>query len=100
MKALVFAVSALALLSSAAVAGEVVHQKSVAYSDLNLGSQDGVTALHNRILAAAKEVCATDAEKAAGNTQNREYSYCRSKAMHNAIAQVSEKIAYRLSSVQ
>lgn len=103
MKSFVLAVSALALLSSAALADDysyVVRQKTVSYGDLNLGSQDGVAALRNRIVSAADEVCAIDAEKAATNKQNPDYTHCRAKALNNAIALVGQKIAYRLSSAQ
>jgi UrcA family protein len=102
MKVLAVAVSAIALLSTAAFAQDfsAVRQKTVTYGDLNLGSQDGVATLRDRIVAAANEVCASDAEKAAVNKQSPDYSQCRTKALHNAIAQVSDKIAYRLSSAQ
>lgn len=100
MKALAFAISAIALLSSAAFAQDkiVVQQKTVSYSDLNLGSQDGVATLRDRIVAAADEVCTVNAEKV--NKQNPDYSHCRTKALNNAAAQVGQKIAYRLSSAQ
>ncbi len=98
MKSLVIAVSAIALLSSAAFAQDAVRHKTVAYGDLNLGSQDGVVTLRDRIVAAANEVCASDAQKA--DKQNPDYSKCTSKAVSNAAAQVGQKIAYRLSSAQ
>lgn len=103
MKALTVALSAVALFSAAAfadgvsdpnhaAAGATPTQKVVAYGDLNLGSQDGVVALRNRILAAAIEVCAADALKA-----SRTDSQCRDKAVKNAISEVGRKFSERLA---
>jgi UrcA family protein len=41
----------------AAAPEEVVPSATVSYSDLNLGSEEGVHALYARILAAARKVC-------------------------------------------
>ncbi len=101
MKCLVVVFSAVALLSStAALAGDGVikHQKVVSYGDLNLSSQDGVAALHNRILAAAVEVCTANAQKA--SPADRDYSKCQNTAVQNAIADVGRNVTRRLASMQ
>jgi UrcA family protein len=101
MKCLVVVFSAVALLSStAALAGDmqVTHQKSVNYGDLNLNSQDGIAALHNRIVAAAAEVCTADANKA--SEQNRDYSKCQDTAAQKAFADVGRNVSSRLASNQ
>ena len=56
------ALAALSACLIAAVAGganaaEPVRSVSIAYGDLNLGSEQGNKALYNRIVAAAREVC-------------------------------------------
>lgn len=99
MKCLVVVFSAVALLSStSALAGEVTHQKAVKYGDLNLNSQDGISALHNRILAAAAEVCTANVDKA--DRQNPDYSKCQNTAVRHAISDVGRNVSNRLASMQ
>lgn len=47
----------IAAFAGAANAAEPVRPVSVAYGDLNLGSEQGSNMLYNRIVAAAREVC-------------------------------------------
>jgi UrcA family protein len=96
MKSLFLAVSAVVLFSSAAVAGDVVRQTNVGFGDLNLGSKDGVVALHNRLLTAANEVCADTKE----TTQAPYFEECRKAAVKKAIAEVGYKVAHRLATAQ
>ena len=96
MKSLFLALSAVALFSSAAVAGDVVRQTNVAFGDLNLASKDGAVALHNRLLAAASDVCADTKE----TTQAPYFEECRKAAVNKAIAEVGYKVAKRLATVQ
>ncbi len=101
IKSLVIVFSAVALLSStAAFAGEarVEHQKTVSYGDLNLNSQNGITTLQSRILAAAAEVCSTSADKT--NANSREYNNCQDTAVRHAIADVGRNVTRRLASMQ
>ena len=97
MKYLAVALTAVALFSTAAVAADVtvVRHKVVAYGDLNLGSQDGIAALHNRIVAAAIEVCTVDSEKHFDNAD-----HCRNTAVTKAIAEVGRNFSSRLASNQ
>lgn len=56
----VAAVAALCLSSGVVYAGDAtegIPTRTVRYSDLDLGTQAGVTALYNRIRQAAQEVC-------------------------------------------
>lgn len=71
------------------------NQKVVAYGDLNLGSQDGVVALRNRIVAAAVEVCAANAVK-----DSRSDRQCRDAAVRNAINEIGRKFSEHLASAQ
>ncbi len=96
MKSLFLALSAVALFSSAAVAGDVVRQTNVSFSDLNLGSKDGIATLHDRLLTAASEVCADTKE----TTVAPYYEECRQKAVRQAIAEVGSKLAKRIAVVQ
>jgi UrcA family protein len=96
MKSLVLALSAAVLFSGAAFADQAVQQKSVTFADLNLGSKEGITQLHNRLVAAANEVCA-DTKDATGAPYFEE---CRAKAVRQAIAEVGEKVSKRLATVQ
>ncbi len=96
MKRFVLALSAVALVSSAAFAGDIVRQKEVRYSDLNLSSNDGIAALHARLVSAADEVCADTKEA----TQPPFFAECRTKAMNHAITAVSQKFAQRVSDAQ
>lgn len=96
MKSFVLALSAVAMFSGAAFAGDVVRHKDVTFADLNLGSKEGIVQLHDRLIAAANEVCA-DTKDA---TQAPYYDECRQKAVKQAIAQVGDKVSKRLSIVQ
>lgn len=96
MKRFVLALSAFALVSSAAFAGDIVRQKEVRYSDLNLSSDNGIAALRARLVTAADEVCA-DTKNA---TQRPLYAECRTKAVNQAITEVGQKIAQRVSLAQ
>ncbi len=96
MKSLILALSAAALFSSAAVAGDVVRQTSVPFGDLNLASKDGVAALHTRLVAAANQVCADSKE----TTQAPLYDECRQKAVQQAIFKVSKSVAEHLAAAQ
>ncbi len=95
MKTVALALSAVALLSTAAFAGDMTaaQQKAVVYSDLNLGTQEGVTALRQRIVAAAEEVC-TDRVK------NKQDNSCKVSAEQRAYNMVGEQISFRLASAQ
>ena len=115
MKTFTVALSAAVLFSAAAFAGgtsepshavgvsapnpvagvSAPNQKVVAYGDLNLGSQDGVVALRNRIVAAAVEVCAADAAKA-----SRSDRQCRDAAVKNAINEIGRRFSEHLASAQ
>ena len=95
MKSLAVALSVAALFSAAAFAGDVstTQQKVVVYSDLNLGTQEGVAALRQRIVAAAEEVC-TDANK------NKQDDFCKSRAEQRAYDTIGYQISLRLASAQ
>ena len=96
MKRIVLALSAVALFSGAAVAGDVVRHKEVKFADLNLGSQDGLAQLHDRLITAASEVCADTAE-----TKSAPYfEECRQRAVKQAIADVGYKVSKRLALAQ
>jgi UrcA family protein len=94
MKTLAVVLSAAALFSAAAFAGNApaVQQKTVVYGDLNLGTPEGVTALHQRIVAAATEVCTFDADK--------NDNVCQTKAEKSAYEEVGRRVALRLSSAR
>ncbi len=96
MKSLILALSAAALFSSAAVAGDVVRQTSVPFGDLNLASKDGVAALHTRLAAAADQVCADSKE----TTQAPFYDEGRQKAVKQGIYKISQSVADRLAAAQ
>ena len=89
MKKLVLALSAFAMFSSVAVAGDIVRHKEVKFADLNLGSKDGISQLQGRLSAAADEVCA-DTKDA---TVAPFYEDCRKQAMKQAIADVGRVFA-------
>lgn len=90
MKSLVLAVSAFALFSSAALAQDVLPSKAVNFSDINLGSKEGLNTLRERIVAAANEVCTTDTKNVDPN--------CRRAVTNRAYAQVGYKLSQRLAS--
>jgi UrcA family protein len=94
MKRTLMAVSAIALFATAAIAGDTVPQKVVPFGDLNLSTQEGVSTLQQRLLAAAAEVCAVD--KAANR---HAVEACEQKAVRNAVADVANKLAFRLSAM-
>ena len=96
MKSLFLAVSAAVLFSSAAMAGDIVRQKSVTFADLNLGSKDGVVALHDRLLVAANDVCVDTKE----TIQAPRFEECREKAVQQAVAEIGKQFANRISTAQ
>jgi|GEM_PF-1240492 len=96
MKNFVLALSAVAMFSGAAFAGDIVRHKDVSFADLNLGSKDGIVQLHDRLIAAANEVCADTKD----TIQAPYYDECRQKAVKQAIAQVGDMVSKRLAIVQ
>ncbi|GAA0554361.1 UrcA family protein [Rhizomicrobium palustre] len=96
MKRIVLALSAVALLSSAASAGEIVRHKEVSFADLNLASKDGAAELHARLLNAANDVCA-DTKDA---TTAPYYEDCRAAAVKQAIAEVGVKLSKRIAAAR
>ena len=96
MKRTLMAVSAIALFATAAIAGDTAPQKVVPFGDLNLSTQEGVTTLQQRLLAAAAEVCATTAQE----TKKPTFEACKKKAVRNAVADVTNSLAFRLSAIQ
>ena len=72
--------------ANAAIPGEEVPAVVVAYSDLDLGTDEGVHALYSRISFAASHVCpfqdAMDAERVAV------FKSCRDAAIARAISEI------------
>jgi len=96
MKSLVLAFPVFALLSTAAFAGDAATpSKSVSYGDLNLTSQQDVVKLHDRIIAAATEVCTTDAVKKSEIVNTA----CKRAAVSKAYSDVGYQVSQRLASV-
>jgi UrcA family protein len=72
--------------ANAAIPGEEVPTVVVAYSDLDLGTENGVHALYSRIAFAASRVCpfqdAMDAERVAL------FKSCRDAAITRAVSEI------------
>lgn len=98
MNRTLIAVSAIAFFASAAFAGDTTAQKAVPFGDLNLSTQEGISTLQQRLLAAAAEVCAATAAKP--GVKSTEFEACKAKAVKNAVADVSNSLQFRLSSIR
>ena len=96
MKRTLVAVSALALFATAAIAGDT-HQKVVPFGDLNLSTEDGVSTLRTRLLDAAAKVCT---EATVRGAKDANFEACKKKAVKDAVADVTTKLAFRLEAIQ
>lgn len=99
MKRTLMAVSVIALFATAAFAADTVPQKVVSFGDLNLSTQEGVSTLQQRLLAAAAEVCSATTTTAQGKIHTA-FEACKKKAVKNAVADVTSNLAFRLSAIQ
>lgn len=96
MKRFILAMSAAAVLTGSAFAGEIVRHKEVTFADLNLTSKEGVAQLHDRLVEAANEVCADNSETIGAPS----FDECRKQAVKQAAFDVGSKISKRLALAQ
>lgn len=80
-----------ATLSFPAYAADAVTSTEVHYSDLNLASSAGAKALKDRVVRAAKRVCAADGQKDLEGVQ--EARTCAKQAFDRAMPQVELALA-------
>jgi len=78
----------IAAVAGAANAGEPSRSVSVAYGDLNLGSEPGNNRLYNRIVAAAREVCGAGSADIRDLQVFADERACEAHAIAHAMEQV------------
>lgn len=97
--------SLLAILLAPAIAGATSGAGSteetavrVSYSDLNLSSQDGATALYNRLQAASRAACGPQRSVFEAGSVHRLASnkQCYEDALNNAVASIDHPRLNRL----
>jgi len=78
----------IAAVAGAANAAEPVRSVSIAYGDLNLGSEQGNHTLYNRIVAAAREACEASSVDIRDLQVFADKRACETQAIAHAVEQV------------
>ena len=74
-----------------------VRTVKVGFADLDIHTDQGATALANRLVAAADEACGGLPAPRASSPQKLEFSECRTNAMYDAVHTVGSPVLTRIT---